>query len=138
MGPRGPYPGGPAGFRQGKVILGQWRDRFPRVTLTLPGAEGPLEIEFVVDTGFDGELAMPESLVRRFDARILEGRSVELAGGFMERCFAYEVVLDWDGDTRFVELLALDGRPLIGNDLWKDQSLQAENTDGGDVLFEPL
>jgi predicted aspartyl protease len=89
------------------VILGQWRDRFPRVTLTLPSANGPLAVEFVVDTGFDGELAMPETLVHRLDARILESRSVELAGGFMERCFAYELVLEWDGEERFVELLTL-------------------------------
>ena len=99
MGPCGPHPGGSAGFGTGKVILGQWRDRFPRVTLTLPGANGPLAVEFVVDTGFDGELAMPEALVHRLDARILESRSVELAGGFMERCFAYELILEWDGES---------------------------------------
>ncbi len=97
-----------------------------------------MAVEFVVDTGFDGELAMPAALVHRLDARILESRSVELAGGFMERCFAYELVLDWDGETRFVELLTLNGNPLIGNDLWKEQALQAENTDGGEVVFEPL
>ena len=120
------------------MILGQWRDRFPRVTLTLAGANGPLTVEFVIDTGFDGELAMPESLVHRLDARILESRTVELAGGFMERCQSYELVMDWDSETRFVELLVLDGRPLIGNDLWKDHSLHAENMDGGEVFFEPF
>ena len=97
-----------------------------------------MAVEFVIDTGFDGELAMPETLVHRLDARILESRSVELAGGFLERCFAYELVLDWDGETQFVELLTLNGRPLIGNDLWKDYSLQAENMDGGEVVFEPF
>lgn len=117
---------------------GQWRNRFPRVTLALPGANGPMTVEFVVDTGFDGELALPQALIPRLDARILQSRSVELAGGFLQRCYSYELILEWDGEERLVELLALDGRPLIGNDLWKDYSLQAENTSGGEVFFEPL
>ena len=138
MGPCCTHHGGSSGGGADEVILGQWRDRFPRVTLTLAGAEGPLDVEFVVDTGFDGELALPASLVRRLDARILETRTVELAGGFQERCYSYELALEWDGEARYVELLALNGRPLIGNDLWRDHSLQAENLVGGEVVIEPL
>jgi len=55
---------------------------------------------------------------------------LELAGGFRQFSYSYERLLE--------KVLALDGNPLIGNELWKDQSLQAENMEGGDVFFEPL
>lgn len=107
-------------------MVGQWRDGFPRVTLTLPGVRGPLEVEFIVDTGFDGDLALPEAMIRQLDASILESRLISLAGVCRQRSYYYEMVL------------ALGGNPLIDNDLWKDHSLQAENSDGGEVFFEPF
>ena len=119
-------------------MLGQWRAGFPWVTLTLPGVNGPLDVAFIVDTGFEGDLALPEILISQLDASILESRLIRLAGAVRQRSYYYEMVLDWDGEPRPIEVLALDGNPLIGNDLWKDYSLQAENTDGGDVCFEPL
>ncbi len=120
------------------MMVGQWRDGFPRVMLTLPGVGGPLNVEFIVDTGFDGDLALPESMIRQLDAAILESRLIRLAEGFQQRSYYYEMVLDWDGEPRPIEVLALDGNPLIGNDLWKYYSLQAENIKGGDVSFEPF
>ena len=63
---------------------------------------------------------------------------VQLAGGFRQRCYSYEIVLDWDGETRRVEVLTLDGNPLLGNGFWQGSLLQAENQDGGEVLFESL
>jgi len=137
MGLGGASAGGANGGTD-KVMVGQWRDGFPRVTLTLPGARGPLDVEFIVDTGFDGDLALPEAMIRQLDASILESRLISLAGAFRQRSYYYEMVIDWDGEPRPIEVLALDGNPLIGNDLWKDQTLQADNMDGGQVLFEPL
>ncbi len=51
------------------MMLGHVRQRFPRVLLTLPGQAGPLEIEFIVDTAFDGDLAVPSELALRLDAQ---------------------------------------------------------------------
>jgi len=74
--------------------MGEWRDRFPRVTLALPGLGGPHDAEFVVDTGFDGETALPEALINQLDVTILESRFVQLAGGFRQRCYSYGIVLE--------------------------------------------
>ena len=38
------------------MMIGHVRDNFPRLMLTLPGRNGSVNVEFVVDTGFDGEL----------------------------------------------------------------------------------
>ncbi len=50
------------------MMLGHVRQRFPRVLL-MPGQAGPLEIEFIVDTAFDGDLAVPSELALRLDAQ---------------------------------------------------------------------
>ena len=118
------------------MIFGVWRDRFPRLVLTLPGLDGPQEIEFVIDTGFDGEISLPEALVRRLNTTILETRFVQLAGGFHQRYYSYEMALDWNGEQQLVEVLTLDGNPLLGNGLWQSMLLQAENSEGGEVSLE--
>ena len=120
------------------MIVGHWRDGFPRLTLTLLGGREPMSLEFVVDTGFNGEIALPEYLIGQLGASPKGTHYLELAGGFRQLSYSYELLLEWDGEERVVEVLSLDGNPLLGNDLWKDQALQAENMDGGDVGFEPL
>ena len=47
------------------MTLGAWRDGFPRLRLTLMGERGPLDLEFIIDTGFNGDLALPEVFVAR-------------------------------------------------------------------------
>ena len=120
------------------MMIGQWRNGFPRVMLTLPGLQGPLEVEFIVDTGFEGGLTLPEALISQSEVSVQERRSIKLAGGVRQRCYSYELILEWENEAQAVEVLTLEGDPLLGNDLWKNYSLQAENTDGGDVSFESL
>lgn len=112
------------------MTIGYWRDGFPRLTLTLLGGREPISLEFVVDTGFNGEVALPDSLIGRLGASPKGAHSLEPVGGFRQLSYSYELLLE--------KVLALDGNPIIGNELWKDQSLQAENMEGGDVFFEPL
>jgi len=37
------------------MTIGYWRDGFPRLTLTFRGGREPISLEFVVETGFNGE-----------------------------------------------------------------------------------
>ncbi len=52
------------------MILGEFRGHFPRITLTLPGIQGEVEVEFIVETGFDGDLALPEILLNQLVATV--------------------------------------------------------------------
>jgi len=112
------------------MTIGYWCAGFPCLTLTLLGGREPISLEFVVETGFNGEVALRDSLIGRLGASPKRAHYLELAGGFRQLSYSYELLLE--------KVLALDGNPLIGNELWKDQSLQAENMEGGDVFFEPL
>ena len=50
------------------MIVGEFRRPFPRLTLALPGSDGAtIEIEFVIDTGFEGCLSLPARLIQRLD-----------------------------------------------------------------------
>ena len=62
-------------------MLGIVRDYSPRIRLTLPGVAGIFQVEGVVDTGFEGELALPSSLARRLDADSFGKRRIEKYAG---------------------------------------------------------
>ena len=74
------------------MILGHVRDNLPRVRLTLPGLTGPLTIEFIVDTGFDGELSLPASVLRQLDAVYLGDKPIMLADSFYRSQPSFEVL----------------------------------------------
>ena len=124
------------------MMMGIWRDGFPRVVLTLSGVNGPLDVESIVNTGFDGDIIVPERLLFQLRLSPAGNQLVELAGGFRQRSQAYQTSIDWDGESLLAEVLTLDGtldgNPLIGNTLWKEQALYVQNTRVGEVSFDPL
>ena len=75
------------------MIFGHVRDNLPRVNLTLPGIAGPLTVEFIVDTGLDGELVLPASLVRQLEAYYLGDKPIMLADSFHRSQPTFEVML---------------------------------------------
>jgi predicted aspartyl protease len=123
------------------MITGYVRDELPWVLMTLPGRGGsPVRIEFIVDTGFTGELAIPLSLLQQLDAVYSHEHPILLAGGAMERRPFYEIVIEWeDEQERLTEVTALDGgNPLLGNGFLRDNLLQIEMAEGGEVTIEPF
>lgn len=120
------------------ILSGFFRDDHPRLTLSLPGHEGRLWVEFIVDTGFAGDLALPQSLIHRLEAELSGSESFALADGSRLECVVYEMPLDWDDELRSTEILVLEGEPLLGTRLLREMLVQAEISDGGTVQIEPL
>ena len=120
------------------MILGHVRDRFPRLTLTLPGHNGPVNVEFIVDTGFEGELALPGHLLTHMAVSDASSRPVLLADGTRRERPFYKVMFEWQDEARMAEVVALEGNPLLGVELLEGSLLQAEMADGGEVSVEPL
>ncbi len=120
------------------MILGHVRDRFPRVSLSLPGREGPINVEFIVDTAFDGDLALPSSLIAQLEAEIAEEQIIRFADGTERERPRYELTLLWEDEERITEVLALENPPLLGVGLMEGNLLQAEMQTGGEVSLEPL
>ena len=120
------------------MISGHVRDNFPYVMLTLPGQSGPLTVEFLVDTGFEGDLALPDPLLMQLDADFVMDKNIRMADGSIRKRPHYVITLDWDEEPRPTEVLALEGVPLMGISLLRNYLIQIEMTDGGEVSLEPL
>ena len=120
------------------MITGHVRDDLPRVRLTVSTSWRTVPVEFVVDTGFDGELALPPHLLQDLSATFTWDRPILLAD-FSERIVAHCLArVEWLEDARETEIMALEGRPLLGNGLLRGTLLQVEMRDGGEVVIEPL
>jgi len=120
------------------VNLGSFRDGHPRITLTFPSAVGNLLIEFLVDTGFGGDLAVPQSVISRLDASFIGPRDRRLADGTPLRCAMYATTVDWNGEDRATEVLVFPCEPLLGTIFLQDYLLQVEVVEGGSVEIGSL
>lgn len=121
------------------TLYGHVRDGFPRIGLKLPARNGKsLFIEFIVDTGFDGELALPGWIIS--DLAIIESsiRPIMLADGTLRQRPSHELMLEGDEEPRRTEVLEIDGNPLLGVVFLSDNLLQVEMTDSGEVTVESL
>lgn len=98
-----------------------------------------MNVEFIVDTGFEGELALPASLVRQLDAVFALEREIILADGTRQRRPYFRIALNWHEESRVTEIAVLGGgNPLLGVELLAENLLQIEMTDGGEVSLDPL
>jgi clan AA aspartic protease len=118
------------------VIYGHVRDKLPRLLLSVSGPDEPLLVEFVVDTGFDGALALPASILSLVDASLIGNQFVELADKTIRRTTYYAIEVDWGGEQRLAEAMLVEGRPLLGYEMMEGCSLQIDMSDGGDVSVE--
>lgn len=120
------------------MIDGVFRDDHPRVILTLPGLQNHFEVEFIVDTGFAGDLSLPTDLANRLAGVSTGPTERRLATGQHFLCSSLNILLDWNDDLRPTEVLVLEGEPLLGTVLIREYLLQSEMTEGGEVSVEPL
>ena len=120
------------------MIFGRVRERFPHITLSLRGLVGRMNVEFIVDTAFDGDLALPAHLASELKSSHAAVQRVRLADGYESNQPYLKIMLDWDEDTLPVEVLIMETSPLIGVLLLKNYLLQAEMKEGGEVMLEPL
>ncbi len=67
-----------------------------------------------------------------------DAHDVRLADGSHQLRAYYETEMDWQGESRITEILALDFQPLLGVGLLEGNLLQAEMETGGEVSLEPL
>jgi predicted aspartyl protease len=117
-------------FIAGKV------DRFPWIELEVESANGTRRIDFVVDTGFDGELAVPHAF-RSFLGTPVSTCTVFFANGYRERRGIVECSIRGGDLDRTVEVMYIDGEnALAGMDLFRGCRITIDAEDGGDVTVD--
>jgi predicted aspartyl protease len=98
-----------------------------------------LVIEFLIDTGFEGDFGLPDAIVRQIAAESSGTRNRMLADGSIRRLRCLE--LEWDdgdGEQRTLEVLVMEGRPLVGTHFFEGKALHIDVTQGGPVIVEDL
>jgi hypothetical protein len=76
------------------MILGEVRDHLPHVTFSPPGPTGPILVRFIVDTVFEGDLALPSDILRQLDAQPLYLSLRAMGDGTLRECPVYQLVLE--------------------------------------------
>ena len=118
------------------MIYGQVRDGFPRITLTLPGIDGDLRVECILDTGFDGDIALPPPLVSKLVILSSDSRLVRFADGSVRNRPNFEIELDWRDEVTLAEVIVIEGNPLLGIGLLATGSVHIELIEDGEVSIE--
>lgn len=114
-------------------------DREAIVTLVVRGpGDGEAEIDAVVDTGFDGWLSLPSSLISQLGLSWRQRGRALLADGSESIFDTYEGVVVWDGRARRVLVDEVNAAPLIGMSLLGGYELRVQVVSGGNVTIAPL
>ena len=106
------------------------------VTFHLTGRPD-LTLEFVIDTGFSGALALPPAAVAALGLPFLEDTFANLANDQTVAVPVYTATVMWHGVERVVRVLAVGRRPLLGTALLNENHLGIDFIEGGDVAITP-
>ncbi len=112
----------------------------PRVTIHVADISGETHpVEFLVDTGFDGDLTLSPALIRRLGLPHLRVGKVTLADNLDREFGVYGAEVSWNGKTVEVEVLeSEDDPPLLGMAMLWGSRITIEAREGGLVTIEDL
>ena len=107
------------------------------VALPIRGPAGQsLEVDAVIDTGFNRFLTLPLSLVAELGLPLVTSGRVMLADGSEASFEVYDVTVLWDGQPRDVYTYAADSTPLVGMAMLDEHDLSVQVRDGGRVVIQ--
>ena len=110
----------------------------PHIELAIAGVSRNFRaVDFTVDTGFTGVLALPPSIIQELGLTWHGERTVYLAHG-QRTLSIYGALVSWLGQLRAVPVHQVDGDPLAGNALLTGCRLTVDFRNGGGVVIAPL
>jgi clan AA aspartic protease len=122
------------------MITGTVNGRFEIVIkLPVPDSAGQEhEVEAILDTGFNGSLTLPPSLIGSLGLSWRSRTSAILANGQVEQFDVYVATVIWDGVPRLILVQAINNPPLLGMALLAGYDLRARLIVGGSVQVEAV
>jgi clan AA aspartic protease len=96
------------------------------------------EIEAIVDTGFDGSLILPPSLMQSLGFPWRRRGRAMLADGSETLFDIHDAIIVWDGEPRRIAVDAANIDPLVGMRLLQGYELTIHAVEGGRVLIKAL
>lgn len=93
-------------------------------------------LEVVVDTGFAGEMSLPEPIVLELGLEYAGSRFITLADGQTHRKNTYQAGLLWHGQPIDVRAYMMGDKPMVGVALLSPCHLAIDLWDSGAVVIE--
>ncbi len=111
----------------------------PIILLSICSVTGQIYTQdAIVDTGFNGWLSLPPSLIAELGL-IWKRRGRAILGDGSECIFnVYEAVVLWDGAILTIPIDEADSEPLIGMSLMEGYQLTIQAIEGGSVELNKL
>jgi len=121
------------------MITGRVANREAIVELEVLGPSQALRrIETVIDTGYNGHITLPPSLISALGLPFAGHRRGRLADGSVTVLDIYLATLIWHGPTREVLVSQAAGTPLLGMGLLQGCRLTVDAFENGDVTIREL
>ena len=108
------------------------------LVLTIRGPVNHVEIETVLDTGFNEYLTLPRATIDQLQLPYVDTAECELADGRMVAMDSFLATVEWHGSPRQVLVLDADGDPLIGMAILKDSRVAMDVVVGGALSVDPI
>lgn len=113
-------------------------DGEPALPVHIVGPAGALEIDAVVDTGFNGELTLPRPQIEALGLLEATVTEVTLADGRVRDVPMYDAETEFAGSTREIFVTEAPTTPLVGTGLLWGFSLYIEFDADGTVEVNPI
>jgi clan AA aspartic protease len=121
------------------MITGTVVHRRPTVLLVARGPGGQdARVETLLDTGFNGFLSLPTSVVSALSLPFRSYFRAHLADGSVVRLPVHTAAVVWDGAERDVEVLVADRQPLPGTALLDGHEVTIRFAEGDRVTIQRL
>jgi clan AA aspartic protease len=108
------------------------------LSIVIHGPHGDAEaITTVIDTGYNGFLALPLALIQRLKLNTDVPRVVTLGDNSQRVMQYFRAEVLWDGHRRKIRVMCAEGDPLLGTVLLRGRVLCVEFSVGGAVTVLP-
>lgn len=114
---------------------------YSEATVQLPAydVQGQLQtVLTIVDTGFDGAMTLPASMIQSLGLPFVRSSRTLLADGRESLFDIHEAIVVWDGLPRRILIDAAETDPLLGMALLEDYELRVQVRPGGSVFITAL
>lgn len=120
------------------MITGRVTGRYALVPLMVGGPNRRGESDFFLDTGFAGFLTLPSDAIAKLELPYVGVQPSSLADNSRTLLSIYRLTVLWDGENREIDVLELEGAPLLGMSLLDGYDVHIQAVDGGLITIERL
>ena len=93
-------------------------------------------VNALLDTGFGGDLTLPSDEVARLGLKYADQTPLILAGDQPMQASVHHGYVKWFGSVRRIDVIAMEGQPLLGMTLLAGCKITIHARPGGEALIE--